>query len=217
MRSTLHQTKQCVGPSIRLAKTVAKLLSLGTKFRILGPTAGLQTDGFTLIELIVVMALLATVLAIAAPSLSRFFHSRTLDSEARRFLALTRYAQSRAVSEGIPMLLWIDPDRGAYGLMAEPTYTDQDDKAIEFTLDETLQIQVEPQLTSQSSTAGLISASHFSNRLQTIKFTPDGFVSETSPEWILIQQGSEDAVLIRKSRTGLNYEIQAYNQLALHS
>ena len=63
--------------------------------------------GFTLIELILVMAVLAIVLAIIAPSLGNFFRGRTLDSEARRFVSLTRYAESRAVSEGSPMLLWM--------------------------------------------------------------------------------------------------------------
>src|SRR5207249_2115896 len=58
------------------------------------------TCAFTLIELILVMALLAIVLAVSAPALSTFFQGRTLDSEVRRFLSLTRYGQSRAVSEG---------------------------------------------------------------------------------------------------------------------
>src|SRR5512143_2179039 len=63
---------------------------------------------FTLIELILVMALLTIVISLTAPKLSRFFHGRTLDSEARRLLALTRSGQSRAVSEGLPMDLWVD-------------------------------------------------------------------------------------------------------------
>ena len=60
--------------------------------------------GFTLLELILVMATLAIVLSVAAPSLARFFRGRSLDSEARRFLTLTRYGQSRAVAEGEPMV-----------------------------------------------------------------------------------------------------------------
>src|SRR6185295_17984721 len=56
-------------------------------------------NGFTLIELILVMAILTIAVSITAPALSNFFHGRTLDSEARRMLALTRQGQSRAVSE----------------------------------------------------------------------------------------------------------------------
>ena len=65
-------------------------------------------DGFTLIELMLVLTLLLIVIGVAFPSLQHFFRGRNLDSEARRFLSLTRYGQSRAVSEGVPMVLWID-------------------------------------------------------------------------------------------------------------
>src|SRR5436190_226391 len=84
---------------------------------------------FTLIELILVMAILIIAVAIAAPVLAGFFHAGTLDSEARRLLALSRQGQSRAVSEGIPMELWLDAKRGAYGLEAEPSFETTDDKA----------------------------------------------------------------------------------------
>src|SRR2546421_9923316 len=84
---------------------------------------------FTLIELILVMAMLLIVLAVSAPALSNFFRGRTLDSEARRFLSLTRYGQSRAVSEGGPMVLWIDAKNGTYGLQEEASYAQADPRA----------------------------------------------------------------------------------------
>src|SRR5262245_50618644 len=83
----------------------------------------MRRRAFTLIELILVMALLAIVLTVVGTSLGRFFRGRTLDSEARRLLSLTRYGQSRAVADGIPMVLWIDPDQHRYGLQAEYTFT----------------------------------------------------------------------------------------------
>src|SRR6266850_7421868 len=66
------------------------------------------TSAFTLMELILVMTVLAVAVWIAAPALANFFRGRTLDSEARRFLSLTRHGQSRAVAEGVPMELWLD-------------------------------------------------------------------------------------------------------------
>src|SRR5437773_1580616 len=81
---------------------------------------------FTLIELILVMALLSIVLAFAAPALSSFFRGRTIDSEARRLVSLIRYGQSRAVSEGVPIILWIDARKNTYGLQHEPGFTDGD-------------------------------------------------------------------------------------------
>src|SRR6266850_4075427 len=76
---------------------------------------------FTLIELILVMALLTILTSLAAPSLSRFFRGRALDSEARQLLSLTHAGQSRAVADGFPMLLWIDAPQRAYGLQEEGT------------------------------------------------------------------------------------------------
>jgi prepilin-type N-terminal cleavage/methylation domain-containing protein len=85
-----------------------------------------SNQAFTLIELILVMTLLVIVLGVSAPSLSRFFRGRTLDSETKRFLALTRYGQSRAVSEGVPVVLWIDSKQGEYGLQADASYVEED-------------------------------------------------------------------------------------------
>src|SRR6266496_4510628 len=101
-----------------------------------------RSQGFTLIELIVVMMLLAIVLAISAPSLSRFFRSRSLESEARRFMALTRHAQSRAVSEGVPMVLWVETKERWYGLNADKTFIENDPRAEQFNMDDTLQVEV---------------------------------------------------------------------------
>ena len=84
----------------------------------------------TLIELILVMALLVVVIALLAPTLGNFFRGRTLESEARRFVALSHYARSRAVSEGVPMVLWLDPVQKAYGLVEEFSYSARDEKAV---------------------------------------------------------------------------------------
>src|SRR5205814_9483068 len=107
---------------------------------------------FTLVELILVMAMLLIVLGVAFPSLKGFFRGRNLDSEARRFLSLTRYGQSRAVSEGVPMVLWIDPRRGAYGLQQQAGYTDADSNEVRFALSEEIRVEVQtPALAGQTS------------------------------------------------------------------
>src|SRR3954470_1929345 len=97
---------------------------------------------FTMIELILVMALLVIAVAVTLPSMQRFFRGRTLDSEGRRFLTLTRYGQTRAVSEGIPMTLWIDPIQGSYGLEAQKGFLDRDDKAVQYDVDEKLDMEI---------------------------------------------------------------------------
>jgi type II secretion system protein H len=168
----------------------------------------LRGRGFTLIELILVMAVLTIVLSVGAPALARFFRGRTLDSEARRFLSLTRYGQSRAVSEGVPMVLWIDAKQGFYGLKAEAGYLDDDRKAVEFLLHEDLLVEVE-QVELRPLASQWNRPTRRADSLPEIRFTPDGFISETSPDAVLIREGEERAVWVAQSRNRLHYEIQA--------
>ena len=180
--------------------------------RVLRPV---HRGAFTLIELILVMALLVVVLGVAFPSLKGFFRGRSLDSEARRFLSLTRYGQSRAVSEGVPMVLWIDAEQGSYGLQTAAGYTDLDSKAVEFELDKDLQVEVTaPAATLLSSQwkqntqlAAVGNTPRTLGNVPMIRFSPDGFVSETSPASVLFHQGEKDTLWIVQSTNRLGYEI----------
>ena len=167
-----------------------------------------DAGAFTLVELMLVMALLIIVIAVAAPSLKNFFRGMNLDSEARRFLSLTRYGQSRAVSEGVPMVLWIDAQNRQYGLQTQTGYTDNDAKAVRFTLDDKLTLEVSAnQTTSMTlSNTWTQNVSALGN-LPAIRFLPDGFIGETSPENILIRESNDSTVLVRESTNGLRYEI----------
>lgn len=173
---------------------------------------------FTLIELILVMALLTVIISLTAPSLSRFFHGRTLDSEARRLLALTRSGQSRAVSEGVPVDLWVDAENRAFGLAAEPSYEANDPKAMEFELDIGLQIEVVNQAatvparplsrTRQISTASAPRVALVRAGLPTIRFLPDGSIAESSPPKLHLTSNDGNSLWLAQSRDRLNYEIR---------
>jgi type II secretion system protein H len=167
-------------------------------------TFGPRPSGFTLIELIVVMTILAVVFTFTAPSLKNFFHGRTLDSEARRLLALSRAGQARAVSEGIPMVLWVDPQKKTYGLEAEPGFEDHDPKAQDFALESDLQLQV----VNASGKTAVNSTNLVHADLPQIRFLPDGVFDDNSPAavGILAQDGS--ALWLAQSRNRLNYEIR---------
>lgn len=173
----------------------------------------LSARAFTLIELILVMALLVVVLSVSAPSLQGFFKGRNLDSEARRIYSLTVYAQSRAVSEGIPMLVWFDPWQKNYGLRAASSYLEVDPKSIEFNLDRGLELEVR----NAPLASGLL-LTPFVDRnigtLPTIRFMPDGFIAETSPETILVTQAQKDAIAIGINTNRLRYEILPGNAYA---
>lgn len=60
----------------------------------------IRRSGFTLLELIAVMVILAVALGIAAPSLRGFAQSQRTANIARRMLALMDYAQSSAINQG---------------------------------------------------------------------------------------------------------------------
>jgi type II secretion system protein H len=176
---------------------------------------GPSRRAFTLLELIVVMALLAIVLAISSPALSRFFKARNLESEARRFMSLTRAAQNRAVSEGVPMILWLQPKEHAYGLKADKTFIEEDPKAEQFAMDATLEI--EPRYSAEANTA--TRGSQFKNEkldttdYYTLRFNPDGFVSASSPEAVVFRQSDNGELWVAQSRNRLNYEIQPGQQV----
>jgi type II secretion system protein H len=171
-----------------------------------GCSRGAPVGAFTLIELILVMALLVIVIGVAMPSLKGFFQGRNLDSEARRFLSLTRYGQSRAVSEGVPMVLWMDPKQRTYGLQEESAYTEVDNKAVNFELGKDLDIEV-ADVPVQSGVLGQTQPA--GRNLPMIRFLPDGFISEISPQSVLLrEQNSGELVRIAQDRSRLNYAIQ---------
>jgi type II secretory pathway pseudopilin PulG len=176
-----------------------------------------------LIELILVMALLTIVISLTAPKLSRFFHGRTLDSEARRLLALTRSGQSRAVSEGVPMDLWVDATQGTFGLEAEPSYETSDPKAVDFALDSGLQLEVVNQTVAAPSTATVMSSQPVSivsvprvnlvhADLPTIRFLPDGSLGEASPKKLHLSSSDGGSLWLAQARDGVNYEIRSNDE-----
>jgi len=166
------------------------------------PGTGKCAAAFTLIELILILALLVIITSLALPPMARFIRGRALDSEARRFLSLAHAAQNRAVSEGMPMLLWVDAKSGAYGLSAETTGQDGDPKAENLPVDSTLQIGV--------LNVGAAAAITFNN-LPAIRFLPDGSIDENSPQTVqLIDSDGFSRWLIETgNRTG--YEISDHN------
>jgi prepilin-type N-terminal cleavage/methylation domain-containing protein len=179
--------------------------------------------GFTLIELILVMAILTIMVSITAPTLGHFFSGRALDSEARRLLSLTRSAQSRAASEGMPMDLWISPGQRTYGLELEATSKnggdDVDSKGRKFDLDRDVKIEVSDLKATKAvstrtvmtppSTTSVIPVVLKHANLPTIRFLPDGFVGETSPQSLQLTDREGASLWLTLSRTRSSYEIRS--------
>lgn len=78
-----------------------------------------RARAFTLVELILVMVIIATVLGITAPSLRGFFASHQTRDAAGRIVALAQYARTQAVAEGRAYRLNFDTSAGTYWLTAQ--------------------------------------------------------------------------------------------------
>ncbi len=194
-------------------------MKLPRTFHFAWDARGALLSAFTLIELILVMTILTIAVSITAPALANFFRGRTLDSEARRLLSLTRQGQSRAVSEGIPMELWINSDRGSFGLEAEPGYDAVDPKAVDFTIDGDIQIQVVnsaaaatsgvfgPSTVNATASEKPVKSNH--PQLPRARFLPDGSLDESSPMTLRLTGRDGSSIWVAQTRSRNGYEIRS--------
>jgi type II secretion system protein H len=189
-----------------------------------------RSRGFTLIELIFVMVLLIVVASMVAPRMSSFFRGRALSAEAQRLLSLTHYAQSRAVSEGVPVLLWIDASKSTYGVEVQAGHEGDDDRGSDYIADPSITLEVPtvtdaPVSESEDERLGLhenlpvtdapVSESEderlgLHENLPAIRFTPDGFFDEMSVRKIILRQGEEGALELVPKANRLGYEIRPF-------
>ncbi len=170
-------------------------------------------NAFTLIELIFVLALLAIAAAFVASSFGSFVRGRALNSEARRLLSLAQYAQSRAVSEGVPILLWIDAKNGRYGLSTAGNFGVEDDPHdIVYAVDETLTLET-PAFDAVNVSEQDDEKLGLPEGLPVIRFNPDGFFDESSVRKVTIRQGAENALEVAQTANHLGYEIRPATNL----
>jgi Tfp pilus assembly protein FimT len=153
---------------------------------------------FTLIELVLILSLLVVITSIAAPAVSRFIRGRALDTETRRLYALMHLAQSRAVSEGMPMVLWVDDKTGSYGVAADASGQNGDPKAENLTMDSALAISVLNTGTGVATTF---------NSLPAIRFQADGTVDENSPQTLKLTDSDGFSRWLTETRLRTGYEI----------
>lgn len=168
---------------------------------------------FTLVELVVVMTLLVTVIALASPSLAGFFRGRAVDAEARRFMSLTRLGQGRAAASGVPVILWVDTTQRTYGLEEDSSFTEEDTKAVEYVLDGNVTMEIgateaiRAVITGETLFGTGTSSSKHSS-LPQIRFEPDGSVSLSSPENFRLMDRDGGSRWVGLAENRLNYEIR---------
>ncbi|KAF0173712.1 MAG: hypothetical protein FD161_3757 [Limisphaerales bacterium] len=229
-----NRTRPERGLPARSGSVVSGACELSASSTVAGRAAARRAAlrAFTLIELILVMALITIVVSVSLPSLKGFFRGRDLDSEARRFLSLTRYGASRAVAEGIPVELYVDTQQRLYGLRAQAGFLEQDTKRVEYKLPAEISFEVTAAPTKKASGEenfdnpdeqflnNLEDMSDSGNPIKIIRFNSDGFIGDKSPAAVILRQRSAeesasaegDAIAIAQSATRLTYEIRTLQQ-----
>jgi type II secretion system protein H len=159
----------------------------------------LHASAFTLVELLLVLALLVIITSMVAPAMSNFVRARAVDSEARRLCALMHAGQSRAVSDGLPAVLWVNEKQGAYGLTTENPPSGGDPAAENLTADESVRIAVKKTGTGAVTT--------FQN-LPAIRFLADGTIDESSPQALSLTDARGNALWLVQMQNRMGYEIR---------
>jgi Tfp pilus assembly protein FimT len=155
-------------------------------------------EAFTLMELILVLAIVVTAISMAAPAMGSFFRGRAQDSEAREILSLTRYAQSRAVTEGYPVEIWFNIRERTYGMQIVPGYVDNDPRAVDFDVSDYLSLEIVGQAKSRNQTSMI--------------FLPNGEVDSSSLVSIAVVEQNSAPITVTLADNGLSYEIRNQNQ-----
>jgi Tfp pilus assembly protein FimT len=161
-----------------------------------------------LIELVIVMSLMVIAVGVAAPTLKFFLRGRSHEDEARRFLTLTRYGSARAVDEGVPVDLWINLKQNTYGMAASRGYTETKTNLTKFVVDTNVQMQA-------SQPPGMLTRSNFWTPFNTrrgtlvvLRFQPDGFISDTSPQIVKFTQGQDPEIWIVENTNHMRYDME---------
>jgi len=162
-----------------------------------GPTNRSHRGGFTLLELIVVLVLLSTVLAIAAPSLRGFVRGRQTANAAATVLALTHLARSRAASWGCVHRLNLDDQTGECWLTMQ--------QGGAFVAIEGSQGQ-RVRLPGGVSVAVVSSATDAEATESYVQFYPDG---RCDPATILLTGGQDDAFEVTCRSVSQRFHIAA--------
>ena len=169
--------------------------------------------GFTLVELIMVMVVLAGVMAVAAPSLNKFFRNSALNEEARRIVGMIEMARREAISTGYPIQVWFDLENQWFGMrelsgLSNPLNSSvmgqlQQEKHL-YKINKDLEIELDRSTMIQQG-------------LPSIVYFPDGHLETTSlPGFYLKNKKQENQRLqIVRSPNWLRYEIRRNDEMLL--
>lgn len=157
------------------------------------------------------MTLLVIAAGLAVPRLAQSFGGRAVDEEARRLLALTRLASSRAAAEGVPVRLWVDPAAGTYGVEQEVGFTAGDRRAVHFELDPSCTLEALPAAVPEVSELDLPPVA--APVRDGILFLPDGLIDPSSVARITVRGRDGTGIALVSTADGLAHELLPADEL----
>lgn len=137
--------------------------------------------GLSLIELILVMAILAAVAAIVVPRLSGFSRGRENRAAWDRFVAVLRYARSEAISRSVPVTVRFDLEQGSYELTGGYGWKEPPGAAAIYQLPKRLTFEFPDAVTDDTGRVSIL-------------FQPDGSVDDQSPTTIQLVERDGDVL-----------------------
>jgi len=170
-----------------------------------------KCQGFTLLELILVMVLLTGVMAVVAPSLTGFFRSAALDEEGRRVVSIIEMTRREAIANGFPTQLWLDAEKGLYG-MRELQGVQAD---VLPGVDEMKPLGKRIYRMPSELVMELNNTSLFASTIASIIYHPDGQldVNSLSGFFIKNKRKEDQKIQITRSFNGLRFEIRKGNEM----
>ena len=113
---------------------------------------------------------------------------------------MTEYARDEAISQGVPISLWIDPETKRFGVEAKTGFPTDKTREREFFLDTDIHFDLDDNTKTQD---GLVIAA---------EFDPDGTPADTSMDSIRLVDRSDSAIALERTDNDWGYEIVKENQ-----
>lgn len=160
------------------------------------------------------MALLVTLAAVAVPMLARSMRGHNLDGQADRLLALTEYGRDEAVSQGIPMVMWIDVDGSRFGVDAKPGYgsVGENARAREYALQDDAHFDalgqgMVPSLPSAQGQSTGVASGGTHGGVIVAEFAPDGTLDPGSLPSVRVVDRAGESLTVSQTSDAYGYEI----------
>jgi prepilin-type N-terminal cleavage/methylation domain-containing protein len=140
------------------------------------------TSGFTLIELVLVLAIIAIAVMMMAPMMSNFVRGRGAPNSAGQFVTLAHWARSQAVADGATYRLNMDVTAGTYWLTKD---NGQSFASVDGTYGQVFSVADDVRMQTDAAKV---------DKAQVITFDPSGRSDPAVVKFINARGGESDAV-----------------------